>query len=231
VGLLALVSEDSPPAGEDVTASADEDDVAPSSTAGVWLNLAAGLSVWSWAYLGIRHSWLESGEVGAVRIVGAAIHGLVGTLFLLRRPLLADGSLAQLSMALPSFVMGGLAFRLAPSPEAWSFPAVGIFVAGGVVALVALSTLGRSFAVLPARRELVARGIYRYLRHPAYAGETLLVVAMVVAAMRWESALALVVFVPTIIWRIRAEEQVMGEEEDYGRYKNSVKWRIFPWVW
>lgn len=197
----------------------------------VWLNVAAGLSVLSWAFLGLRHSWLESGQIGVVRICCTAIHLTVGTLFLTRRPLLAEGSYAQLALAMPSFIAGGLAFRWSPPGVEWWPPAIALFALGTVLTIAALLTLGRSFAVLPALREVVVRGPYRWVRHPAYAFETLLVVAMVTATMEWRSLLALLVFLPSVAMRIRAEEQVLGQSADYLSYRERVPWRLVPGVW
>ena len=134
-------------------------------------------------------------------------------------------------MALPSFVVGGLAFRWSPEPERWSSPSVAMFVVGSVITVAALLTLGRSFSVLPARREVVAKGLYRFVRHPAYAGECLLVAAMVAATMEWYSFLALAAFIPVMILRLKAEEQVMAGSPDYLVYRDSVRWRLLPGVW
>ncbi len=197
----------------------------------VWLNIAAGLSVLSWAVLGLRHTWMESGEIGAVRLCGSAIHVLVGVLFLTRRSIRIDGSYSQLAMALPAFILGGLAFRWSPPSVDWRLSAVGLFVIGSVFTVASLLMLGRSFAVLPALRRVVVRGPYRWVRHPAYAGETLLVVAMVLASLELRSWLALIAFLPAIVLRIRAEEQVMANSGEYLRYREKVRWRLLPGVW
>ena len=197
----------------------------------VWLNVAAGVSVLSWAVLGLRHTWMESGEIGAVRLCGSAIHALVGVLFLMRRSIRIDGTYRQLAMALPAFILGGLAFRWAPASVDWRISAVVLFVVGSVFTVVSLLTLGRSFAVLPALRQVVARGPYRWVRHPAYAGETLLVLAMVLASLELRSCLVLAAFLPAIVLRIRAEEQVMASSGEYGAYREKVRWRLLPGVW
>jgi len=174
---------------------------------------------------------MESGEIGVVRVSGSAIHLLAGILFLTRRPLQVDGSLAQLAMAMPSFIAGGLAFRWSPPSVDWRLLAVGVFVAGSVFTIASLLTLGRNFAVLPALRKVVGCGPYRWVRHPAYAGETLLVVAMVLASLELRNCLALIAFLPAIAMRIRAEEQVMGNSGEYRAYREKVRWRLLPGVW
>src|SRR4051794_15104946 len=79
-------------------------------------------------------------------------------------------------LAAPALSTGVVLCALAPDAADWPGLWRVTFLAGLALASAALVTLGRSFALLPRGRPLVASGPYRLVRHPAYLGE--LVVAM-----------------------------------------------------
>ena len=106
-----------------------------------------------------------------------------------------------------------------------------MFIVGTAVALLSLWFLGRSFAIFPARREVVSRGVYRIVRHPMYVGELMLIAAMFVAGPSWLRLLPLVAAVPLVMIRIRAEEQLFADETAYQQYRSDVRWRLVPGSW
>ncbi|HLE12703.1 MAG TPA: isoprenylcysteine carboxylmethyltransferase family protein [Bacteriovoracaceae bacterium] len=73
--------------------------------------------------------------------------------------------LAYISSALPLLYL--------PAESASSFAALAstlLAIAGFTISTLALLDLGTSFGVAPANRGIVRSGLYRYLRHPMYAG-------------------------------------------------------------
>jgi protein-S-isoprenylcysteine O-methyltransferase Ste14 len=105
----------------------------------------------------------------------------------------------------------------------------GAFIGSGMVlALWALASLGPSFGIAPADRGLVNRGPYRWLRHPAYAGELISVVGYVLRNMcPWNLSLILLL-AASLVARIHKEE---GLIESYDCYAEQVRWRLVPGVW
>ena len=93
---------------------------------------------------------------------------LVGGLFITRRPAIANGGVSDVLLALPALVVAGLALKLAPVPADWSGVSQSVFLLGAALSCWSLLRLGRSFSVLPARRDLVTLGPYRWVRHPVY---------------------------------------------------------------
>lgn len=192
-------------------------------------NWCLGLSVLGWGALGLAH---ETGPgVSPVRVCITLLAFLVGTLVMVRRPLLRDGSSRSALLALPSFLMAGVLFRLAPDTHAWPGLAQWTFVFGTAITLASMAWLGRSFAILPAVRSIVARGPYRWLRHPIYMGELILMVACVVAAPDGFRLLALAAGTALLVVRIRAEEEVLMASTPYREYASGVAWRLVPGVW
>ncbi len=77
---------------------------------------------------------------------------------------------------------------------------------------------------------MVARGPYRLVRHPAYAGESLMLIGCIAAigGLAW---LWLPVMLPVLIARIIAEERVLRQLPAYVEYADCVRWRLIPGVW
>ncbi len=161
----------------------------------------------------------------------AAVNGLVGVLFFLRRPVVLLGSVPQLLSCLPTMIGFGLAIRFAPPLSQWPWPAHGLFAGGTILTLAAFVSLGRSFGVLPALRHTVVRGPYRLIRHPAYAGELLMALACLAADPTPLAATAWLLLLPGVVWRIRVEEAVLSSDAPYTAYAKRVGWRLLPGIW
>lgn len=188
------------------------------------VNIALGLSALGWAAAG-----LASGPPDPVRLAVSALNGCVGVLFLARSRERRGGSLGAAAACLPSVLTAAAAMKLAPAGPAWPAAAQAVFVAGAALAIAAFAALGRSFAVLPAVRTIVARGPYRLVRHPAYLGELLMVAGCVMAApAAWPVALAAALLLPI---RIAVEERLLRGEATYRDYAQRVGWRLVPGIW
>jgi protein-S-isoprenylcysteine O-methyltransferase Ste14 len=101
--------------------------------------------------------------------------------------------------------------------------------AAGVIGwAVALSTLGRSFGVVPADRGLVRHGPYRFIRHPIYAFETLFFIGYLAAVPTPRTFIVIAVWAVLQVVRIIREERIIG---GYDEYRQGVRWRLIPFVW
>jgi protein-S-isoprenylcysteine O-methyltransferase Ste14 len=100
----------------------------------------------------------------------------------------------------------------------------------------AVLSLGASFRTtveVDPGQPVVARGPYRWIRHPSYSGLLLLVAGFGLAAGGWLSlAACLVIPLAPIVWRIRVEEaeleRVLGDA--YRGYA-SGRARLVPRLW
>jgi protein-S-isoprenylcysteine O-methyltransferase Ste14 len=156
---------------------------------------------------------------------------LVGALLVVRRPPRQSGTWAQIAAALPSLVVGSLVLRLliGATPTWWM---IAISAGGAALSVVAIATLGRSFAVLPSRRELVTRGPYRFVRHPAYLGQWILVLGCSPATdPSWLGITLAVGMLPWLALRLLAEERLLAEDDAFIAYFSRVRWRLIPGVW
>jgi protein-S-isoprenylcysteine O-methyltransferase Ste14 len=102
--------------------------------------------------------------------------------------------------------------------------------------LWAIHTLGRFFrgvVHVQADHEVIRRGPYRLLRHPAYAGA---LVAVVGVALTFDNWAAFVIYIACgavgVLYRIRVEERVLlAELGDAYRDYAATTARLVPHVW
>lgn len=195
-------------------------------------NAALGLSLLVWTF---RRAWptltqTPSAASDFVELTLVAITLLVALLVMTRSPVRREGSWQAIGLALPTVGLGAVAFH-GVAADSWSTSSATILAVGAGLTATAFLSLGKSFAVLPSLREVKVRGPYRWVRHPAYAGELIMLAACVLAERSvfllgiWLAAMLL------ITPRILAEERLLLSSESYAVYKSHVKYRLVPGVW
>ena len=103
-----------------------------------------------------------------------------------------------------------------------------ISLAGVLLSMWSVISLGRAFGVAPADRGLVAHGPYRFIRHPMYAGYVITNLSVLIWNLTlWNLSLYVFIII-TFVVRILLEERVVS---DYDGYKEKVRWRIIPFIW
>ena len=175
-------------------------------------NILLGVSILSWAVLGLTAT--DEPQLTPVRLMISALHLFAGSLLLLRGPVERHGSVASCLAILSSLVVSGWAIGRAPTFHQWHLPAQLTFICGGVVALLGFVYLGRSFSILPAVRSTVVRGPFQIVRHPAYLGELIMILACSIAELSLWSVAPLVATLPLVVLRILAEERVLITEPE-----------------
>jgi len=189
------------------------------------LNAMLGLSVLSWSVMALLQPFAPP------RLVIAVLNLVVGLLLVFRSPLVASGSIGALILALPAVLVAGLALKLSAPLESWPLSAELLFAAGGALAVASFAALGRSFAILPALRSIATGGPYRFVRHPAYLGELLMVAACVIAGPSAFTALVAVAALPLVMLRIGAEERLLVRSPSYVEYAGRIRYRLLPGLW
>ena len=91
--------------------------------------------------------------------------------------------------------------------------------------------LSRSIEVADDQK-VVSSGLYGIVRHPMYSATIGMFLSMPIVMESWWAFLAMIPYVPIIVYRIKDEEILLTEElEGYSEYKQKVKWRLIPFIW
>ncbi len=120
---------------------------------------------------------------------------------------------------------------------AWVRPAsLGVMLAGFLLRLTAIVSLGRAFSVNVAIRDeqkVKRTGLYRWMRHPSYSGMLLIFAAIGFAERNWIS-LGIMLVVPTaaLLYRIHVEETALRDHfgAEYVEYSRQTR-RLIPGVY
>ncbi len=113
---------------------------------------------------------------------------------------------------------------------------LGLVILGVALLIWARRALGGSYSghlTVKEEQELVQRGPYRFLRHPAYAGYLLMAAGLSLgySSLGGLAAIA-ILLLPCLIYRIKAEEKIMVEQygETYRVYIHTTK-GLIPGIW
>lgn len=189
---------------------------------------AVNLACWSLlCFFGmVEHGWLT------VKFCIACLHASAAWLFWNRQPSKEETSVGNLALCVPSVCTSALMLGFAEPLPDWPVYSVAIFGIGTFLTLLSFGSLGESFAVLPARRELRQSKAYSVVRHPIYASELLLLLAC------WSTgltslclAIGFLVSTGLLFVRIRIEEDLLSHDPSYRAYCGRVRWRLLPRLW
>ncbi len=113
---------------------------------------------------------------------------------------------------------------------------VGLALATLGMALIFWSSwaLGRLYSpevTLQQEHRLIASGLYRYIRHPRYLGGLLQGIGLSLLFRSWIGLVLTLIFVITIMFRIRDEEAMMGQAfgQEWAAYCEK-SWRLIPFI-
>jgi protein-S-isoprenylcysteine O-methyltransferase Ste14 len=120
--------------------------------------------------------------------------------------------------------------------EPASLRAIGaaIFALGLAIAITGRAQLGKNWANLEDRQvmrgqQLVQAGIYRYIRHPIYSGDMLLVLGLELALNSW-LVLGVLVLIAIVFRQTTKEEALLARAfVNYSEYQKRTK-RFIPFV-
>jgi protein-S-isoprenylcysteine O-methyltransferase Ste14 len=104
-------------------------------------------------------------------------------------------------------------------------------IAGMAISLTGLFSLNQSFGVVAANRGVKRAGLYRFIRHPIYAGYFLSFGAYLLQNITLFNLVIYAVFVATELLRIEAEERVLSRDPSYASYSLQSRWRILPLIY
>lgn len=102
---------------------------------------------------------------------------------------------------------------------------------GSGLSVAGYASLRRSFSILVEAREPVTRGVYRFVRHPVYAGQILAAAGVVAWRLAWWNVLLFAAFVAIQALRARLEERKLARVfPAYAEYARKTA-RLIPFVY
>lgn len=99
---------------------------------------------------------------------------------------------------------------------------------GSLLTLISVQSLGRSFAVLPALRDIRTSGVYRFVRHPIYLSNIIAALGTLMRHPSVHNTAVVLVGIGLMLWRIRFEERLLLQDERYRNYANEIRYRLIP---
>lgn len=96
------------------------------------------------------------------------------------------------------------------------------------IAVIGRVQLGKNWANVEdyqilSNQKLINTGIYRYIRHPIYSGDLLLLIGLELALNSW-LVLGVLLLIPYIYWQAKAEESLLESRfPDYNDYQKNSK--------
>ena len=176
------------------------------------------------------HVIFDKGQL--FNIIVVASEALVALFVLIRRTS-ADVSRSPRDWALAfSATIGPLLAQAASGHRAIApvGMGVGLLIFGLGFQVWAKLVLCRSFGVVPANRGVKASGPYRFVRHPMYLGYvTVHIGFLLLSPSLWNLCVYGLSF-GLQLFRILAEERVLGADPAYVAYRGQTRWRLLPGV-
>jgi protein-S-isoprenylcysteine O-methyltransferase Ste14 len=188
--------------------------------------LAVGVN---WAsFLGV----IGTEPFALTRLGLALFYTVLFTLLLIRKPTQQEhGSSAHTLIAVAgTFLPFALGKGTVSLPQWLLVGSYGLEAVGMVGSIVAISVLGRGFGIFAANRVIKTHGLYRWVRHPLYAGEALWFLSIVIQHLSpWNVGLFAVQMACQVL-RMRTEEALLGQDPTYAAYLTQVRYRLIPGI-
>ena len=177
----------------------------------------------------VRHidAFLETHALPLIGVV--ALETMVVTMFVARR----EASVTNLSpLALAATALGTFSTLFVAPIQSSNVPSavtVAIQLVGLTMATVAMGSLRRSFGLAPANRGVKTSGMYRYVRHPLYAGVPRHVQRLRARlSRRRETSIVLACAIAGQVLRMQFEERLLLRDPQYVDYAARTRFRIVP---
>lgn len=103
-----------------------------------------------------------------------------------------------------------------------------VAILGIWVVILARLSLGRNIGLVPAQRQIVTGGMYRYVRHPIYSAYFLSAASLLLSCYSLANALIIAIGCAMFVVKTLMEESFLSQDPEYAAYMKRVPWRWFP---
>lgn len=180
----------------------------------------------SFSYIHLK-KYLATGEVALLFLVVAETTGAAFYLLRTAPSTVSERPLDWLIAVCGTF--STLLFR--PSTDG-VLPFASHFIIPGTIMLIfGLASLNRSFALVPAKRVLKTKMMYRYVRHPLYSSYFVIFVSYVLANTSVWNIIVLVALLALLLARIYREESHLMKDPAYRAYAEKTRYKLVPFIY
>jgi len=192
-------------------------------------NLVNPVLALMWALFAVSTylAWRHTHSVVALLLF--FVNTLFAVLFVSRRSSQAVSENPKDWMVTAATILLSFSLRVKPV-DVLSLVAVSQAVQAASVSIILFSlwALGRSFGLIPANRGVKTGGMYRYVRHPLYAGELLFYLGFLIGNFSVFNAIVCACIFLGLNLRAGAEERLLKNDRDYFDYMHRVRFRFIP---
>lgn len=208
--------------------------------------LFVGAGTGQWA-----RAWILLALVLVIRTIGAVIVHRVHPELLRERarlPVHHEQPLADRVLLLGILGSGFLGLALVAAMDVWRWrlmppPSFAVSLLGLIAVacgwgLKSMALHANAFAIAVVRPQqvrgqvLADQGVYRWVRHPFYAADLLILPGQGLWLGSWVAVIAAAVPVALMVRRLQLEERFLQTElPGYGGYMERVPYRVIPGVW
>jgi len=143
----------------------------------------------------------------------------------------AEGLLPRIAAFVGTYLPWTIAFLGKTDQALPNLLSAAFVLTGTIMMLITVRHLGRSFSLVPQARSVVQTGPYRWIRHPLYLSEEIVIVGVVLRYLTPLTVTVLVVHIGIQVCRILYEEDLLRRTfPEYSAYEAS-RWRLIPYVW
>jgi protein-S-isoprenylcysteine O-methyltransferase Ste14 len=134
------------------------------------------------------------------------------------------------------FVIPGLDFRFGWShvPPILSLLADGFVALGFFIVFLVFreNSYTRATIEVSAQQKVITSGPYHVVRHPMYAGASVLLIATPIALESWVALPVAIALILVVATRSLAEERFLSANlGGYEAYRQKVRYRLIPYIW
>jgi protein-S-isoprenylcysteine O-methyltransferase Ste14 len=143
----------------------------------------------------------------------------------------ADGLLPRVAAFVGSYLPWTITFFGKTEQALPNLLSTACVLIGMIMTLVTIRHLGRSFSLVPQARSVVQTGPYRWIKHPLYLSEEIVILGVVLQYLTPVTVIVLVLHIAVQVCRILYEEDLLRRNcPEYSSYEAS-RWRLIPCIW
>lgn len=134
------------------------------------------------------------------------------------------------------FVVSGTDHRLG-----WSAVPFSVVIAGDLLVILGLyivflvfreNRFSSGIIEVGKGQRLVSTGPYAVVRHPMYAGASIMLLGIPPALGSWWAFVFVFLLMAVIVWRLLDEEKFLSEHlQGYAEYRGNTRYRLIPFIW